>query len=78
MLIFVIKTLNHSRHGSSTSASIDKFSWLIDTRATDLIISSLNIFASYKTVTNLLINLPNGQNVSVAYVDTVHLTPSLS
>lgn len=62
----------------SASTSVNSLSWLIDRGATDHVICSLTLFASYKSVTNLFIYLPNGQNVPVAYISTVQLTPFLS
>lgn len=40
----------------SALTSINSFFWLIDTGATDHVICSLTLFASYKSITNLFIN----------------------
>lgn len=65
-------------HSCSTSTSIDRFTSLIDTGATDHVICSLNLFTSYKSVSNLFVNLPNSQKVPVTYVATVRSTSYLS
>lgn len=61
----------------STSVSVENFSRLIDTGATDRVLCSLNLFASYKPINNVFINLPMVKKVILAYVGTVHLFRSL-
>jgi len=46
-------------------------SWIIDSGATDHICTSLRHFISYKRITPIYINLPNGSTVFLHYTDTI-------
>ena len=57
-----------------TSASS---TWIIDTGATDHIIHSINLFSTITKVLNTFVKLPNGENVTVTHLGTVHLSEGL-
>ena len=48
--------------------------WIIDTRATDHMISSLSLFTTITHVTSKTIRLPNGQHALVTHIVTIKIS----
>jgi len=62
---------------TATSTCVQKRHWLIDTGATDHMVSSLTFFTTITAVVSSYVNLPNGQIALVTHIDTVKLSNSL-
>ena len=58
---------------SSVSAS----EWVIDTGATNHMVTTTHYFTTMQLVHNVTVNLPNGQSVNVTHIGCIQLTASL-
>ncbi len=51
--------------------------WVINTGATDHMVTSTQFFINMQLVHNVSVNLPNGQSVMVTHIGSIQLTASL-
>ncbi|CAN1830594.1 hypothetical protein LINPERHAP1_LOCUS32909 [Linum perenne] len=51
--------------------------WIIDTRASDHICSSLSILSSYIPINHISVTLPNGSSLFATHIGSVQLSDSL-
>lgn len=51
--------------------------WIIDTRATNYIIHSINLCSTVTKVLNTYVKLPNGEHLTVTQIETIHLSDNL-
>ncbi|CAN1833821.1 Retrovirus-related Pol polyprotein from transposon RE1, partial [Linum perenne] len=59
---------------STASNSVD---WIVDTGASDHVISSMNLFSTHRSIAGTLITLPTGSQVQATHVGTVILSTTL-
>ncbi|MCH80704.1 retrovirus-related Pol polyprotein from transposon TNT 1-94, partial [Trifolium medium] len=52
--------------------------WIVDSGATSHIVNSLDLFSSYKCLSNKYVTLPNNAKVSVSAIGTVYLNSGLT
>ena len=58
-------------------SSVSTSEWVIDTSATDHMVTTTHYFTIMQLVHNVTINLPNGQSVNVTHIGSIQLTASL-
>nr|XP_023884247.1 uncharacterized protein LOC111996488 [Quercus suber]XP_023884248.1 uncharacterized protein LOC111996488 [Quercus suber]XP_023884249.1 uncharacterized protein LOC111996488 [Quercus suber] len=68
--VFSAKVVNRRAFNSDT--------WVIDTRATDHIVCSVNALSSITAITNAIVELPNGETTSITHIGTIVLSSSLT
>lgn len=56
------------------SVTLSSSTWILDSRATDHIVCSLNFFDKYHIVKGTMVNLPNGECVAFEHMGTVKLS----
>jgi hypothetical protein len=76
---FLSPNLDHSVFSSKLTEKphISCTEWVIDTGATDHMVTSTTFFTIKTIVHDISVNLPNGQSVVVTHIGTIHLTSSL-
>jgi hypothetical protein len=67
-----------SSHTSPDISSDESSSWIIDTGATDHMISSVSLFTSITATISSRVKLPNGNYAIVTHIDTVKLSKHLT
>jgi hypothetical protein len=67
-----------SSHTSPAISSDESSSWIIDTGATDHMISSVSLFTSITATISSRVKLPNGNYAIVTHIDTVKLSKHLT
>ncbi|KAL2640168.1 hypothetical protein AAZV13_06G212600 [Glycine max] len=55
----------------------DLNTWLLDSRATDHIASSLDLYSECKQISPIIVSLPNGEQLIARYSGTVHISEFL-
>jgi hypothetical protein len=65
-------------HKTSPAISSDKSSWIIDTGATDHMISTVSLFTSIIATISSRVKLPNGNYAIVTHIGTVKLSEHLT
>jgi hypothetical protein len=58
-------------------SSVFASEWVIDTSATDHMVTTTHYFTTMQLVHNVTVNLPNGQSVNVTHIGSIQLTTSL-
>ena len=56
----------------------DKWTWVLDTRATDHFVCSVDLLTSITATMQSLVQLPNGESAQVTHIGTVVLSSSLT
>ena len=56
----------------------DKWTWVLDTGATDHFVCSVDLLTSITTTIQSLVHLPNGESTQVTHIGTIVLSPSLT
>ncbi|XP_030941568.1 uncharacterized protein LOC115966477 [Quercus lobata] len=56
----------------------DKWTWVLDTGATDHFVCSVDLLTSITATIQSLVHLPNGESAQVTHIGTVVLSPSLT
>ena len=56
----------------------DKWTWVLDTGATDHFVCSVDLLTSITATIQSLVHLPNGESAQVTHIGTIVLSPSLT
>ena len=64
-------------NGHFDKSSVSASEWVINTGATNYMVTTTHYFTTMQLVHNVTINLPNGQFVNVTHIGSIQLTVSL-